>query len=467
MKNKYGLSRSIPSEVKRQIRQRSKFGCVICRTAIYTYEHINPTFINAREHNPDHMCILCNNCQVDSTNGVLSKKKIRDAYNKIQESENVDDPKRKGFFDVYERNLTVNLGKSSFQMFHSVINIDGKDYLSFKPDPDRALSYVINGLFLDHGGSELFRIENNEWIGNTRQWDVDLSSTNLTIRRSKGNIMFSASKDPVSQSISIMHLNMWAPPFHILIEKGNLLVGRCDIKRKKMIYFFISGEFKYGTCALYLDSMCRLDSDFTAELEISGGDGAYIRGTGICIGRSFSSANISAIGVYPSDENFLSNELNIEGSTQAKRNGQQIFILGCLETRLVKFPDWEEVEYYLYGYKLKYKPASWGVVSVDDKSGRVIELFHIDGGVKAQLEDAEGFIGYWADDFVNEHWAKNVFECYVWEYTEDGKHRVRVKIKDISDREIAEEINPETGQWFHPHEFAGVPVWKGKKRIFN
>lgn len=462
-KNKYGLSRDVPSEIKRQIRQRSKFGCVICRTAIYTYEHIDPLFINAHEHNPDHMCLLCNNCQTNSTNGVLHKNKIRDAYKKIQENENVDDPKRKGFFDVYKKNLTINLGQCSFEMFHSVINIDGKDYLSFKPDPDNALSYVINGLFLDDRGSELFRIESNEWIGNNRQWDVDLIGTTLTIRRSKGNILFSAHKDQASQDISITHLNMWAPPFHVLIKNHNLLVGRQDIKRGKMIYFSISGEFKYGACALYLDSTCRLDSDFKAELEISGGEGVYIRGTGICIARSSATALVGAIGLYSSEEDFSSNKCNFETDVRPKRNGQQIFIIGCLETRVVKFPDWEEQEYYLYGYKLNYKPLSWGTVGLDDKSGKSIELFHIDGGVRAPFEDTAGFVGYWADDFVNEDWAKNVFECYVWEDTEDGRYQVRVKIKDISDREIAEEINPETGRWFHPHEFSGVSVWKDKK----
>jgi magnesium chelatase family protein len=47
--NKHGLSRTIPAEIRREIRQRSKFGCVICRNAIYTYEHIDPTFVNAKE----------------------------------------------------------------------------------------------------------------------------------------------------------------------------------------------------------------------------------------------------------------------------------------------------------------------------------------------------------------------------------------------------------------------------------
>ena len=87
--NKYGLSRTIPEDIKRQIRQRSKFGCLICRQAIYTYEHIDPVFVEASEHDPDCMCLLCPNHQRDSTDGVLSKSEIMEAYHHVQSSDDV------------------------------------------------------------------------------------------------------------------------------------------------------------------------------------------------------------------------------------------------------------------------------------------------------------------------------------------------------------------------------------------
>ena len=83
-KNKHGLSRTIREDVKLQIRQNSKFGCVICRAAIYTYEHIEPVFVDAKEHDPDNMCLLCPNHQAESTSGVLSKNRIKAMYSKIR-----------------------------------------------------------------------------------------------------------------------------------------------------------------------------------------------------------------------------------------------------------------------------------------------------------------------------------------------------------------------------------------------
>lgn len=53
MKNKFGLSRYIPSDVKLQVRKNSGFGCVICGMGIIHYEHVDPEFHVAQTHDPD------------------------------------------------------------------------------------------------------------------------------------------------------------------------------------------------------------------------------------------------------------------------------------------------------------------------------------------------------------------------------------------------------------------------------
>lgn len=42
--------------------QQPKASFVFCRSAIYQYEHITPEFSDAREHNIDHICVLCGLC---------------------------------------------------------------------------------------------------------------------------------------------------------------------------------------------------------------------------------------------------------------------------------------------------------------------------------------------------------------------------------------------------------------------
>jgi hypothetical protein len=74
--NKYRLDRYIPSNIRRQIRQNSGFGCVICGCAICEYEHVNPPFSSAREHDPDKMTFLCSNCHDKVTRKIWSKDKV-------------------------------------------------------------------------------------------------------------------------------------------------------------------------------------------------------------------------------------------------------------------------------------------------------------------------------------------------------------------------------------------------------
>jgi hypothetical protein len=451
--NKYGLNRSIPAEIKRLIRQKSKFGCVICRQAIYTYEHINPVFTEAKIHDPECMCLLCPNHQRDSTDGVLSKTEILNAYHRVQSSEGVDAPNRHGFFDlVGNQEASIQIGPTTFIGYPSIINIDGIDFLSFKRSSDKGHSFQINAKFFDNTGCELFRIKNNEWIGNNQFWDVDIVGTSLIIRRKKGEILFSVEKDLMINKLNITRLNMWALPFHIKTDKGHLLVGQHDLINKRYVYYGINAELSYGKCGLYLDS--KTNSFLSVgPLKFYGGD-SHISGTGIHIGRGGGTALIGSVTIVASN-----NCPRFIEFFPPKRKEAQLFVYGFLDIKVIQFPDWIEEEYYLYGLKLQSRPPSWGVIG-KDKVGQEIELFHISGGEEAQLEKTPGFVGFWANDLLKKPWAEKVFECSVWEEEEPNRYAIRVKRCSIGNRQIESEINPETGQWFHPSEYAGVSVWK-------
>lgn len=44
------------------MRREAGFGCVICGNAFIEYEHIEPEFADAIEHDPNKMTVLCSNC---------------------------------------------------------------------------------------------------------------------------------------------------------------------------------------------------------------------------------------------------------------------------------------------------------------------------------------------------------------------------------------------------------------------
>ena len=72
-KNKYDLNRDIPNLVKRQVRQSCGFGCVICGASIIDYEHVDPIFAEAKEHDPEKITLLCPQHHAKVTRGFLSK----------------------------------------------------------------------------------------------------------------------------------------------------------------------------------------------------------------------------------------------------------------------------------------------------------------------------------------------------------------------------------------------------------
>src|SRR5688500_17481791 len=78
-RNKHGLTRSVPPATKAQIRKAAGFGCVICGVVIAHYEHIEPEWHDAREHDPDRMTLLCASCHDRVTRRMWSKERVWNA----------------------------------------------------------------------------------------------------------------------------------------------------------------------------------------------------------------------------------------------------------------------------------------------------------------------------------------------------------------------------------------------------
>ncbi|MRT50596.1 hypothetical protein [Raoultella sp. RIT712] len=88
--NKYGLTRYIDAEKARKIRRDAGYGCVICGVLFTDYEHIDPEFHVASEHDPEKMTLLCGTHHDDVSYKRLTKQDVWDAkknpYNKKHKS---------------------------------------------------------------------------------------------------------------------------------------------------------------------------------------------------------------------------------------------------------------------------------------------------------------------------------------------------------------------------------------------
>jgi hypothetical protein len=216
MPNRYGLSRTIPSEIKRQVRQRCGFGCVKCGAAVYQYEHLDPPFADAQEHSADGIVLLCGACHDLRTREILSKETV---------SICARSPKCKelgfsfGPFDLGVVEPEITIGTLRCKRVKTLIRVFGEPIFSVDGAEESGAPFRINAFLADEAGQEIFRIEDNEWQTTTENWDVEVKGANITIRQRLGNIALSLRSEPPS-GLVIEKLEMMHRGVRILCTEG-------------------------------------------------------------------------------------------------------------------------------------------------------------------------------------------------------------------------------------------------------
>ncbi len=220
--DKYGLSRDIDAAVKRAIRQRDGFGCVICGSAVYTYEHVDPIFAQARVHDPACITLLCGGCHSRLTKGLLSKATVQQA---------MTSPKCKetgfsfGPFDIGSEPPTVRIGPVTARNVAVVIQAMGDDILSVEPPEELGGPFRISALLANESGTEVLRIERNEWQTPVQNWDVQVVGPKITIHNAPGDIALDLVAVPPT-GITVARLNMFHKNARLMVRPDQGLVVR-------------------------------------------------------------------------------------------------------------------------------------------------------------------------------------------------------------------------------------------------
>lgn len=221
--NTHGLSRTIPNKIKREIRQRSKFGCVICRDGFVIYEHIRPEFRDATSHDPNFMCCLCGSCHDKVTKGIFSKEYVESQYRKVQNAADVLPPR--GVLDFHDGRAVLLVGGLEYSpAVRVVVKYHGLDLVRVEPgsmnEPGR-----ISAFFTDSQGKVILQLKDNEWIGSLENWDIDSEGGVLTIRRKLGDVALKLRLEPPGK-IVVERLDMRFRSAHILATETTYAVGR-------------------------------------------------------------------------------------------------------------------------------------------------------------------------------------------------------------------------------------------------
>jgi len=291
-KNKFGLSRHIPDEIKKIIRKNSKYGCVVpnCRNIIYEYEHLKPEFKDAKIHDPEKICLTCptHNPRRTGRKGeeLYSKEQLIGYYLKIKESTEPLQVTNKDIFSGFDKSIKIQLGSLICEKISSLIEINGKNIFSFNSNSDKSIfapDILFNGKFEKPNGKLLFEIVENEWLSNSEHGDLIYKNGVLTIFDENQHPIFLVRKIPSENKLIIEKLDLWVNPFHIYIEKDELVVARHDLRTDSYIAAKIEASISHQDTAIKLSSD-NIGSNIVfdkSKISYSGNSGFAMRDNGI------------------------------------------------------------------------------------------------------------------------------------------------------------------------------------------
>lgn len=184
--NRHGLQRPPSPAVKKEIRQRCGFGCVICGAAIVTYEHFDPPFRDAQCHDPRGMTLLCGAHQLETSKGLLSKQTIAEANR---------DPfcKRVGYakhlFDLGGKKPKIMMGGADVSDCGHRIAIDGETMLQILAPDSQSSRWRLSCRLVKQDGSVMCKIVENELVLMADNVDIQQQAARFSISSDNETIL--------------------------------------------------------------------------------------------------------------------------------------------------------------------------------------------------------------------------------------------------------------------------------------
>lgn len=227
-KNRLGLARDIPSEVARRIRQECFFGCVICGSMPYQYDHFDPPFAECKEHIASGIALLCANCHIDKTAGRISADQVRLARTSPYGRNHGSRWRMRPGTDI-----RLIVGSNEVRGPTAFLKTrDGHVIFGIMPDPlSSDVDWLLSASLKDSDGKAIFAIRDNVLKIGKDAWDFELSGNEILIRRKLKQVALRMLIEPVARTITIDSLDMMTDrgtPIR-LDSDGCLHIGRGQI----------------------------------------------------------------------------------------------------------------------------------------------------------------------------------------------------------------------------------------------
>jgi hypothetical protein len=214
--------RDIPAAIKRDVRRRCGFGCVICGRPLYEYDHILG-FAATRRHVAAEIALLCDLHHKEKTNGLLPPSKLEAAN---AEPHNL----RAGISTPYNfhyegSHCHVALGSMRFDadvgglgaaLVPCTIDDVAPIWFAFQDG-----HYLLNLVWFDDNGDVVLEIVDNWLAYATKPWDITLTGRHLIVREASHRVLVDMTFEPPN-TISINRAVFRRNGIELLITKDFL-----------------------------------------------------------------------------------------------------------------------------------------------------------------------------------------------------------------------------------------------------
>jgi trigger factor len=176
--------------MKRSVRQRCGFGCILCGKPLYQYDHILG-WANVKRHREEEILLLCAEHHDEKTKGLLLEADVREANeNPFNLRSDVTVPYTLRFtgndyrFDIGTIIFSGSLDTNG--PFVQPIRIDGTPVLSVRLEDSH---YLLTLYIADESGRIVMMIRENELVLSSWVWDVEFVARRIIIREGMGKVL--------------------------------------------------------------------------------------------------------------------------------------------------------------------------------------------------------------------------------------------------------------------------------------
>lgn len=227
---------AIPEHIKRAVRQRCGFGCVICGIPLYEYEHMLEWAV-VKRHVASEITLLCRFHHGQKTDLLLPKSIVEEANrNPFNLRAGVSSPLALHYSG---KEVDLVIGGNSL----NIKNLrEGERFFPLIIDqvPIVEFRYQKGRLFLslrvfDEENNLVLRVKDNEVVVDAGQWDVEWVGRTITIRQGLKRIFLKIK---------------FKPPGVVLIEKGTILFNGIEILIGRDYFYNSNQDFLMQRCSV-------------------------------------------------------------------------------------------------------------------------------------------------------------------------------------------------------------------------